>query len=331
MDKVKIRTPSRLHITLLDLNGGLGRIDGGVGMALEEPNVILEAESMESGLIVEGDSSGRVLKVAKRIIDTYNLKKGAYIRLLKRYEEHIGLGFGTQLSLGVGFALTTLHGIHVNPRDLARTVSRGGTSGIGVAAFEVGGFIVDGGHTFGSGRQKQSFLPSSASNAPPPPIISRLAFPENWLVVLATLKSSQRVHGSFEIDLFSKYCPIPIEEVRSLSHLILMKLLPSVAEKNIIEFGEAISSIQNVGFKKIELYLQSHEIINLMKVMVDAGAYGVGLSSFGPTLFTVVENLKKAKMIAKVVEYEINKIGGNLLVTKVRNEGAELLPSTEAR
>ncbi|MCP8304824.1 MAG: hypothetical protein H3Z50_05080 [archaeon] len=331
MGKVKVRTPSRLHITLLDLNGELGRVDGGVGMALEEPNVILEAESIESGLIVEGDRSGRVLEVAKKIIDAYNLKNGIRIRLLRRYEEHVGLGFGTQLSLGVGFALTDLNGIHVSPRDLAKIVRRGGTSGIGVAAFEAGGFIVDGGHTFGLGRQKQSFLPSSASKAPPPPLISRLDFPEDWLVVLATPKASQRVHGSFEVDLFSKYCPIPIEEVRSLSHLILMKLLPSVVEKDIAEFGEAISSIQKLGFKRREVSLQSDEVTNLMKVMVDAGAYGVGLSSFGPTLYTVVDSEKKAEMIAKVAEDEIDKIGGNVLVTKVRNKGAELLYSTEAR
>ena len=67
MRKVKVRTPSRLHTTLLDLNGKLGRVDGGVGMALEDPNITLEMESIESGLIVEGDQSGRVFEIAKKI------------------------------------------------------------------------------------------------------------------------------------------------------------------------------------------------------------------------------------------------------------------------
>jgi len=330
MGKVKVRTPSRLHTTLLDLNGELGRVDGGVGMALEDPNITLEVESIESGLIVEGDQSGRVFEIAKRIINTYNLKNGVLIRLLKRYEEHVGLGFGTQLSLGVGSAITRINGIHVSPRDLANIVRRGGTSGIGVAVFEFGGFIVDGGHTFGLGRQKQSFLPSSASKAPPPQVISRLVFPEDWLLIVATPQASQRVHGSFEVDLFSKYCPIPVEEVRLLSHLILMKLLPSVVEKSIVDFGEAISSIQKIGFKSIEVNLQSNAVKNLMKVMLDAGAYGVGLSSFGPTLYTVIDSTKKAKIIAGVVEDEINKIGGNVLITKVRNKGADLVYLKEA-
>jgi len=250
MSKIKVRTPARLHVTLLDLNGELGRVDGGVGISLEEPNVILEAESIENGMIVEGDHSGRVQEVARKIIKAYNLKNDVRIRLLKKYEEHIGLGFGTQLSLGIGFALTNLYGIHVTPRELAKVVQRGGTSGIGVAAFQDGGFIVDAGHTYGPGKQKQNFLPSSASKAPPPPVISRLPFPEDWLIVLAIPEASKRIHGSFEVDLFTKYCPIPIEEVQSLSHLILMKLLPSVIEKDIVEFGKAISLIQKVGFKR---------------------------------------------------------------------------------
>ena len=35
---VKIRTPARLHFSLIDLSGELGRIDGGIGVALAKPN-----------------------------------------------------------------------------------------------------------------------------------------------------------------------------------------------------------------------------------------------------------------------------------------------------
>ncbi|MCP8318115.1 MAG: DUF98 domain-containing protein, partial [archaeon] len=275
---IRVKTPSRLHITLIDLNGKLGRIDGGVGIALEEPSIVLEAELIDNGIIIEGDGSGRALETAKRILSTFNLKGGLHIRILEKYDEHVGLGFGTQLSLGTAFAITSLHRIHVSPRELAEVVGRGGTSGIGVAAFESGGFIVDGGHTFGANKQKQKFLPSSASKAPPPQVISRLDFPDDWLVVLAMPKASQRIHGSIEVELFSKYCPISISEVQALSHIILMKLLPSVAERDIVEFGYAISKIQDIGFKKIEVNLQSDKVKKIMKIMTEAGSYGVGLS-----------------------------------------------------
>jgi len=319
---IRIKTPSRLHITLIDLNGNLGRIDGGVGIALEEPSIFLEAEIMDKGIIVEGDDSNRAIEVAKKIMKNYDLKHGLHIRILEKYDDHIGLGFGTQLSLATAFAITRLHKINVSIRDLAKIVGRGGTSGIGVAAFENGGFIVDGGHTFGANKQKQSFLPSSASKAPPPPTISRIDFPDDWLIVLAIPRLNKRIHGSIEVELFSKYCPIPIIEVQALSHIILMKLLPSLIEIDIVEFGDAISKIQNIGFKKIEVNLQSDRVKEIMRIMTEAGAYGVGLSSFGPTLYTVVNNEKKAYIIAKAAEDGM-KIGGRVLITRARNKGAE--------
>lgn len=321
---IRVKTPSRLHITLIDLSGKLGRIDGGVGVALEEPSIVLEAEIIGNGIKVEGDDSGRALEVAKRTLKAYNLKGGLSIRILQKYDEHVGLGFGTQLSLGVAFVATNLYGIHASPRELAEIAGRGGTSGIGVAAFESGGFIVDGGHTFGINKQKQSFLPSSASKAPPPPVISRLDFPEDWLAIIAIPRARQRIHGSLEVELFSKYCPIPLDEVQALSHIILMKLLPSLVEKDIIEFGEAISRIQNIGFKRIEFDLQSDEVRKIMRIMTEAGAYGVGLSSFGPTLYTFVDNKKKALTIAKATEDYMGEVGGKVIMTKANNRGAEL-------
>ena len=44
MRHVRITTPSRLHFSLLDLNGALGRIDGGFGLAIADPNFQIVAE-----------------------------------------------------------------------------------------------------------------------------------------------------------------------------------------------------------------------------------------------------------------------------------------------
>ena len=35
--RVIIRTPSRVHVTLIDMHGGSGRVDGGIGITLDEP------------------------------------------------------------------------------------------------------------------------------------------------------------------------------------------------------------------------------------------------------------------------------------------------------
>ena len=52
-----IRTPARIHITLLDLNGSYGRIDGGIGFSIQNPQFILESTQTESGVTVEFDKS----------------------------------------------------------------------------------------------------------------------------------------------------------------------------------------------------------------------------------------------------------------------------------
>ena len=46
--RVIVRTPSRIHITLLDMNGGLGRVDGGIGITLDAPSILLEAQASPS-------------------------------------------------------------------------------------------------------------------------------------------------------------------------------------------------------------------------------------------------------------------------------------------
>jgi len=51
--KVCVKTPARLHLGFLDLEGGLGRIFGGIGVALNYPNTILEAH-LSSKLTVQG-------------------------------------------------------------------------------------------------------------------------------------------------------------------------------------------------------------------------------------------------------------------------------------
>ena len=50
-----IRAPSRLHMSLIDLNGSYKRIDGGIGLALSDPQFVLESEETnEKGFTLEG-------------------------------------------------------------------------------------------------------------------------------------------------------------------------------------------------------------------------------------------------------------------------------------
>jgi len=156
----------------------------------------------------------------------------------------VGLGSGTQSALAAGWAVNLTFGLSLSVRDVAAKVGRCGTSGIGVEAFEHGGFIVDGGHRF---ADKGAFSPSAASKVPPGPVLFRHDFTD-WplIVAIPDLKgaSSQR-----EIDIFKQYCPIPFGEVQAVSLIILMNMLPSIIKADMQAFGDALNHIHEVGFK----------------------------------------------------------------------------------
>ncbi len=315
--KVKIRTPSRLHLTLIDLNGSIGRIDGGIGFALEEPYVEVIGSESDS-LKVTGDAINldRFKSVAERLSSIFNKK--VEIRVLSDYTPHVGLGSGTQISLAVAQIYNKLFNLNLSVRELAKIVRRGGTSGIGVSVFEFGGFILDGGHSI---KVKKGFLPSSASTAPPPPVLSRLDFPD-WKVVVV-IPNLSGLFGKMEVDLFKKHCPIPVEDVRKISHIILMKILPSIVEVDLDSFGSGIWEIQHLGFKKVEINQYGDliwDFITTGKEYVPA----IGMSSTGPAVYAITdESLKDIVSFAK--EYFAERCPGiDIIKTRGRNKGAEI-------
>jgi beta-ribofuranosylaminobenzene 5'-phosphate synthase len=307
---IKIVTPSRLHITLIDLNASLGRVDGGVGVTLDEPSVILTAEE-DDEIDVSGpdEFANRARRSTEKIAKPYGV--GARIKIERIFPAHVGLGLGTQLSLAAGMAVNMLYDIGLSVRDLAKLVGRGGTSGIGVASFERGGFIVDGGH-----RSDKGFLPSSASPANPPPVLFREEFPD-WDIVLA-IPELKGAHDGEEVEIFRKECPIPLGEVQAISHLILMKMLPSLLEEDIFSFGASINEIQEVGFKRREIAIQHPIVKAIMEKMIDSGAYGAGMSSVGPTVYCIAEDPNEIK---NAVEDSLMGKGA-IMTAKARNEGA---------
>ena len=45
-----IKAPSRIHMSLIDLNGSYRRVDGGIGLALADPQFVLEVEQIDLNL-----------------------------------------------------------------------------------------------------------------------------------------------------------------------------------------------------------------------------------------------------------------------------------------
>ena len=249
--RVIVETPSRIHVSLIDMHGGSGRVDGGIGITLDDPRILLEARQSPTCEVSGCDSktSGQIKDIAASVLEGIHAGSSVAITVRNLYPGHIGLGSGSQLALATAQAICSLYGRTLTVPELAQLTGRGGTSGIGTAAFETGGFIIDGGHRFGPGQEKQVFAPSSASKGvPPPPVIARHAFPPDWRILLAIPDLPAGASGSHEVDIFRKHCPVPLDEVQALCHEVVMRMLPALVEHDLDRFGSSINAIQNLGF-----------------------------------------------------------------------------------
>lgn len=278
---VRLTTGCRVHLGLLDLNGEIGRVDGGIGMALDNPGLKATAVRSEE-LHVTGPLSKKVRAGARAILDETN-GVAADITVKKGIPQHVGLGSGTQATLTGAAAVAHLNNLEFTNKELADITGRGGTSGIGMAAFSSGGFILDAGHNL---KQKGGFLPSSVSKTSPPPVISRMQFPD-WEIKLF-IPEGKGAYGSDELSVFSDECPIPAAETAKVCRIVVMKLMPAVKEARFSDFREALAKIQRIGFKSREIERQpvSKEIVQELH---ERGC-AVGMSSFGPTVFAVHPN-----------------------------------------
>ncbi len=83
--RVKVRTPSRLHFSMVDLRGDLGRIFGSVGVAIDRPNIVLEAEPIAPVLL--GWFAGRSSwdGSSQELLDQLSRHAGESVRQSKRW------------------------------------------------------------------------------------------------------------------------------------------------------------------------------------------------------------------------------------------------------
>ena len=325
--QITIQTPSRLHFGLLDLNGELGRINGSFGVALEQPGWLIKYNSQfqdNEHLAL----SKEVLEVIKKFDNYFEVSTSdVKLKILNSIPKHIGLGSNTQFLLALGTILSKLHKLDVKVIEIAKAIQRGGTSGIGVASFDKGGIILDGGHTFGPGKQTETFQPSRVSRAPPPPVIFRNYPPSNWRFVLLAPLEEEGASGKKEVNLFRENCPIPANYVEKLSRLLLVKILPAIVERNIKTFGEGLTAMQTVipkfGMDCFKSIFNQEIITHLQE---NKKSFGYGISSFGPTIFALTDSEESAKSLLKTIGENFKEKKFKLLTSSgINTTGARII------
>ncbi len=315
--KVAILTPARLHLGIIDTCGDMGRIYGSIGVAIETPNVQLEAASSQkvnaTGLDIE-----RTIRIANAFIEKFPKAKPAEINVLKSIPEHVGLGSGTQLSLAVGTAITKLSGLCLAPQEIAAALGRGRVSGIGVGAFAHGGFVLD------SGRKKS---PMKDTKSDVSLTVLRKQIPEEWRFVVAIPNVGRGLFGRAEKEAFSTLPPASPELVGKICRTIIMKMLPSLTERNIRDFGESVTTVQNLvgeSFSKVQGGKYFSPVIErAIHFLLSSGAYGAGQSSWGPSIYGIVDSISKAETLKEhLAEFLYREHGGSVFVTRANNTGA---------
>lgn len=328
-DTLKLHTHSRLSFGLIDTNGEIGRAEGGLGVALETPCLKLRAKRSETvnvvgSTAVSDDALRKFKAIVQTFVDKYHVG-GVDILIEETIPGHSGLGSGTQLALGFGQTINLLYGLNLALPEIVRIAQRGGTSGIGCAAFETGGFIADGGHRFGGKDGKQAFAPSSASTAfDAPPILFQSNLPDNWRIVLALPEAGLITRGDEERALFQKHCPTPAEEAAQSARLAFLKVLPAILEKDLPSFGAGIEAMQRFGLKRIQIARQNEAVRATMSEMRRLGLCGVGMSSWGPTLFGFVDcGPDAAQATVRALESFGAGVGGvRVILTRAATRGA---------
>jgi beta-RFAP synthase len=317
--RVTVTVPARLHLGFVDLNGELGRRFGSLGIAIDTPRTRLSLGRGER-LHAEGADAQRAQRHLETLAERYHLDRRLELRIDESIPNHVGLGSGTQLALAMGAAVGRLFGLDLDARAIAGLLDRGARSSIGIATFEQGGVVLDGGR---------------GDNDEPPPVLSRLPFPEHWRVLLIFDQSRQGLHGPEEAAAFRRLPLFPSGEAAHLCRLVLMVALPGLAEQDLDRFGGAIAELQRaIGdyFEPVQgARFLSRSVAAVLAWLEAEGIAGVGQSSWGPTGFGLIGSESEAAALLAAARRRWPADSGlSFALSRGRNRGAdiEVVPAT---
>jgi len=319
--RVTVRAPARLHFGFIDLDGSMGRMFGSIGLAIDEPKIILEAGTADR-FSVEGDEHGRAATLARRFLRHYGIREEVHISVKELIPAHVGLGSGTQLALSLAAALARLFSIEASVCEFAAVMGRGKRSGIGIAAFERGGFIVDGGQRVGTPDRPCN--PDS-----PPPVIIRHPFPKDWTFVVAIPNVGRGLAGDAEGRAFRRLSARHAGGAGKLSRTVLMQMLPALLERDAVAFGHSLTSIQRIvggWFRPIQGGTFASEMgAKVARAISRAGALGVGQSSWGPTVYGLATDEGLAKKLEHAARRAMSGSGDGIVFrARANNRGAHI-------
>jgi beta-ribofuranosylaminobenzene 5'-phosphate synthase len=316
--RVTVTAPARLHLGFFDLNGGTGRRFGSMGLAVSELKTSLTVRKAKV-TNVSGPESDRVRGFLDATATLLAVHGAHDVEISEVVPTHSGLGSGTQLALAVATAVRRLHGRPPDIESDAIKLGRGGRSGVGIGLFHHGGLVVDGGR---------------GSRPRPAPIISRLAFPNHWRVLVILDPTRRGLHGAEEIGAFATLPHMSEADAARMCQLVLMKALPALAEQDLANFGAAIKELQSVVgdyFAQSQggSRFSSPVVAPVLDALDRAGAHGIGQSSWGPTGFAFASSPDEASRLATIARQQAGSGSLDIRICRGLNHGAEIVAQAQ--
>jgi beta-ribofuranosylaminobenzene 5'-phosphate synthase len=287
VNEIVVTAPARLHFGMLDPAGLGSRRFGGFGVGIESPRVVVSVRPRPGEeLIVTGSQVERATTFARRAWSRLGISGGVEVNVREAIPPHMGLGSGTKLGLAIARGLAELAGVTAGPEELAAASGRAARSSVGVWTFAAPGLVIEAGVT---------------DEGSVSPLVARHPMPERWRCVLALPLGVEGLSGDAEQRFFGRLGESATAEP-SVARLLVTALLPGLLSDDIDEFGLALTEIQReIGsiFASQQGGVFHPSAAPLVDALQKIGVSAVGQSSWGPTVYGIVDGPQRA---ADVVE-----------------------------
>ena len=315
-----VEAPARLHLGFLDPSASLGRRFASLGLVIDGMSTQLSIAPAAHDVVEVPPGGGEAMRERlARHIDVLRRETGVWravrVTLHRAPPAHAGFGSGTQLALAVGRAFTACHGFELETRRVATLLGRGERSGVGIAGFDRGGLLLDGG---------------PGADGAAAPLLAHAAFPRGWRVLLVLDERLDGLHGTEERVAMGRLAPFPRALSADLCHQVLMRVLPAAMEGVFEPFAEGVSTVQRlIGdyFAPAQggsMYT-SAGVARLLEWIRPRYCAGIGQSSWGPTGFAVLPSAEcAAEIVAAARAAGVVDPALRLVVVGGRNHGALL-------
>ncbi|WP_096394973.1 beta-ribofuranosylaminobenzene 5'-phosphate synthase family protein [Halorubrum trapanicum] len=328
---------ARLHFGFCNLSLSHERLYGALGVGLAGPRVVVDAEPAPAvSVTVEerADAGPRgsepttrddAREYATAAVDLLGVD-GARVAVRESLPRHAGLGSGTRLAAATLAAVAAAHGEPARIRERAPTLGRGGRSGVGVATFERGGFVLDAGHPT---ARFTTDRPADGEWTVPP-VAARHPVPDDWRFLLVEPDADLGRSGAAEDDAMRT----AVERAEPgladrIGGIVTRRVLPAVATGDAEAFGAAVAEIGRLNgawYADEQGGVYRPPVGEIVDALSGATAvFGAGQSSWGPTVYGVTD-ADRADAAREAGERALDAagVGGEVSVARAANEGARI-------